>query len=387
MTRGRRALRVEMILPTLTTAGMEVMASRLTRGLAARGHDVGITCIESGGPIADALRGEGYRISLVPTPGLSTNLRAPALERCLRQRAPDVVHVHSGAWAKGAHAAKRASVPRVIHTEHGLLDHEPWYSALLKWWAARHTNAIASVSEPLHRYLTESVKLDPGKVTTILNGVDTERFAPTPRTGVVRNLAAVSHDALIVGHVAGLKPVKDQLLLIDAFARVHAAVPQAQLVIAGDGALRPLLEARARDLGVSGVVHLIGEVGDTAPVYCDFDLFVLSSKAEGTSMSILESMASGVAVVATAVGGTPDLLADGRCGVLVPPGDRDALAGALIRLLRDERARHELGVAGRARVVERYSEEAMIDAYEALYRSRVPGESNVTTTAVSECVG
>jgi glycosyltransferase involved in cell wall biosynthesis len=275
----------------------------------------------------------------------------------------------------------------VIHTEHGLLDHEPWYGILLKWWAARHTSSIAPVSEALRRYLTENVRLDPRKVTTIANGVDTERFAPSPGTGVVRNLAAVPHDALVVGHVAGLKPVKGQLLLIDAFASVHAALPQAHLVIVGEGALRPLLETRIRALNVSDVVHLIGEVSDTAPVYRDFDLFVLSSKAEGTSMSILESMASGVAVVATAVGGTPDLLADGRCGVLVPSGDRDALAGALIRLLGDQRTRRELGVAGRARVVERYSEEAMIDAYEALYTNRAPGKSSAPTAAVSQCVG
>jgi glycosyltransferase involved in cell wall biosynthesis len=387
VTRRPPRLRVEMILPTLATAGMEVMASRLTRGLASRGHDVGITCIESGGPLADELRGEGYRISLVAAPGLSTNFRARALETWLAKRAPDVVHVHSGAWSKGACAAKRAGVPRVIHTEHGLLDREPWYSGALKRWAARHTDSIAAVSDALRHYLTDDVRIDPRKVATVANGVLTERFAPLPRSGALRDLVGMPGDAPIIGHVAGLKPVKDQRLLIDAFALVNAALPETRLVIVGEGPLRSMLEEQAGALGLAHVVHLIGEVTDPAPLYREFDLFVLCSKAEGTSMSILESMASGVPVVATAVGGTPDVLAGGACGVLVPPGDREALANGITRLLRDPRSRREFGVAGRRRVEERYSEEAMIDAYEALYTTRGLAMPNGTATVERECVG
>ena len=380
------AMRVEMVLPTLLCAGMEMMTSRLTRALAKRGHDVGITCLESGGALADELRAEGYRISIVPTPGLRTNLRAPALETWFGERQPGVVHVHSGAWLKAAHAARRAKVPRVVHTEHGLLDHEPWYSALQKRLAARHTDWIAAVSEPLRDYLIETVKVNPRKVTAIPNGIDTSRFTPGPRTGAVRSALRLPDDCLVIGTVAGLKPVKDHLLLLDAFTLVRAELPQTHLVIVGEGPLRGALEERTRALELADAVHLMGAVTDPTPIYRDLDLFVSSSKAEGTSMSILEAMASGAAVVATSVGGTPDALAHGACGLLVPPADSAALASAMVSLLRDPLERNRFGAAARARAVERYSEDAMVRTYEALYSSSSITLSR-TTSAVAQCAG
>jgi sugar transferase (PEP-CTERM/EpsH1 system associated) len=358
-----------MVLPAMEAAGMEAMTARLTRALAARGHQVGVTCIESGGVLADQLRADGFRVAVVPARGLRSMLRAPLLEAWLRTVAPDAVHVHSGAWLKGARAARRAGVTRVVHTVHGLTgdDGEPWHVTFLHRLAARYTDWVAPVSTPLRDYLARRVRIDAAKMRVIPNGVNTDHFRPGPPTGALRERLRIASEGLIVGTVARLDPVKNHALLIDAFARVRALVPEAALVIIGDGPLRSSLEARARSLGLERNIHFVGASNDVAALYRELDLFVLSSNAEGTSMSILEAMASGVCVLATAVGGTPDLLADGASGMLVPPRDPAALAGALTEVLRDDARRRRLADAGRARARERYSELSMIEAYEAVY--------------------
>jgi glycosyltransferase involved in cell wall biosynthesis len=228
--------------------------------------------------------------------------------------------------------------------------------------------------------------MDIAKVRVIPNGVNTDHFRPGPPTGALRVRLGIAGDRLVVGIVARLDPVKNHALLIDAFARVRALVPEAALVIIGDGPLRGSLESRARRLGIGEDVHFFGVSNDVAALYRDLDVFVLSSNAEGTSMSILEAMASGVCVVATAVGGTSDLLADGKTGMLVPPADPAALASALTAVLRDRVLRRRLADMGRARAETLYSEPVMIEAYEALYRGREsPSSERETPTASARC--
>jgi glycosyltransferase involved in cell wall biosynthesis len=383
-----RPLKIEMMLPAMQAAGMEVMTARLTRGLAIRGHRVGVTCIESGGVLADQLRAEGVRVAVVPALGLRSLVRAPRLETWLRSVAPDVVHVHSGAWLKGARAARHARVPRVVHTMHGLIgdDGEPWFMPVLHRWAAQHTDWVATVSVPLRDYLVRRMNMDLAKVRVIPNSVNTDDFYPGPPTGALRETLRIASDRLVVGTVARLDPVKNHALLLDAFARVRTAVPEAELAIIGDGPLRGDLESLARSPELNGHVHFFGAATDVAALYRELDLFVLSSNAEGTSMSTLEAMASRVCIVATSVGGTPDLLANGASGMLVPPGDPAALAAALTEALLDATKRRRLAAAGRARVEEYYSERSMIDAYEALYRSQTRSSARrETLTATGKC--
>jgi glycosyltransferase involved in cell wall biosynthesis len=383
-----RPLTIEMVLPAMEAAGMEAMTARLTRALAARGHHVGVTCIVEGGVLADQLRADGFRVAVVPALGLRSIVRAPLLESWLRSVAPDVVHVHSGAWLKAARAARRAGVPRVVHTSHGLIgdDEEPWYMPFLHRWAARYTDWVVPVSAPLRDYLARRVNIAAARMRVIPNSVNTEHFRPGPPTGALRRKLGIASDCFVVGIVARLDPVKNHALLIDAFAAVRAEVPRVTLVIVGEGPLRGSLESRARSLGVASDVHFFGVSNDVASIYRDLDVFVLPSNAEGTSMSILEAMASGVCVVATAVGGTSDLLANGATGMLIPAGNPTALANALIVVLRDHGLRRHLADAGRARAEEQYSEPAMLDAYEALYRGLArPSAHDETLAASAQC--
>lgn len=359
-TPSRAPLAVEMVLPTLAAAGMETLVVQLAEGLARRGHTVGVTCIIAEGPLAAPLRDAGHRVSLVPAPGLRTNLWPGALAAHLRRLRPDVVHLHDSTWLKGARGARMAGVPRVVGTLHGLETPEPLVNAVFRHLAVRLLDAVVPVSETLAERLRRQYRVPAPRIVSINNGVDTARFHPADR-------ATRDASAPVIGTVARLEPIKNQALLLDAFARVREALPAARLVLVGDGSLRAELETRARTLGVAGAVTFAGLHADTAPVYRGFDAFVLCSNLEGTSISVLEAMASGTPVVATAVGGTPALLDGGGVGVLVPPRDPAALATALVALLGDGARGAALAAAARARVESAFSTEAMVDGYEALY--------------------
>lgn len=379
-----------MVLPSLIAAGMETVTARLTMRLARAGHEVGVTCLMEEGPLAAELRAAGHRVAVVGAPGIRTNFQPTALASWLRDERPDIVHVHSGAWAKGARAARLAGVARIIFTEHGLNDVEPWYSTALKHWGATQTDHVVAVSEPLHRYLVERVRVPESKVSVIPNGVDTERFRPATLTGAAPSLRARLGlgSAPVIGHVARLAPVKNQPLLVDAFAMVRHRVPAARLVIVGDGSERAAIEAKVAEHALGEAVHLVGEARDIPAILREFDLFALPSKAEGTSMSVLEAMATGVPVVASAVGGTPDLLDHGQCGVLVPPNDTAALAAAFGDLLETPERRRALARAARARVEERYSEETVARRYERLYRGEVaPAPTTEPNARTTVCAG
>jgi glycosyltransferase involved in cell wall biosynthesis len=360
-------MKIEMVANSLPTAGLETVIAYLLRGLSRRGHDVGVTCIEGVGDLGDRLRAEGHRVSVVPAPGLRTNVRAPELVRWLRQRAPDVVHVHSGAWLKGVTAAQQAGVPRRVYTLHGIYPVEPWYLPWMSRLAASRTDTAVAVTETLRTYLLERIRMPASRVRVIGNGVDVQRFAPVERDHVLAGGLGIPEGAFVVGTVARLHAVKNHALLLEAFARFQRDRPNSVLLLVGEGELRSQLAARAAELGIAGRVLMPGTMPDTAPVYRLFDVFVLSSVIEGTSMSALEAMASGVPVVATAVGGNPLLLNDGEAGMLVPTEQVEPMANALLELAADADRRTGLIRRARKRVVDRYSDDAMFDAYETVY--------------------
>lgn len=377
----RAPLKVEMLLPTLAAAGMETLVVGLAHGLARRGHTVGVTCIIDEGTLAEPLREAGHRVSLVPAPGLRTNVWPAALAAHLKRVRPDVVHLHDGTWLKGGRAARMAGVPRVVGTLHGLEVPEPRVNGVLRRVSLRLIDTVVPVSRSLATVLAEQYRLPASRVALINNGVDVERFRPVrPGAPAAERVSWRAGDTLVVGTVARLQPIKNQALLLDAFARVRAQLPGVRLVLVGDGPLRGALQAQAQALGIAPEVTFAGLRADTAPAYHGFDVFVLCSNLEGTSVSVIEAMASGTPVVATAVGGTPALLGNGEYGVLVPPRDPDALAAALVALLRDPARRDALARRARARACEEYSTAAMVEGYERLYYGAPVGSRTPVAT-------
>jgi glycosyltransferase involved in cell wall biosynthesis len=365
--RPRAPLRIEMLLPSMARAGMEMVSAALARGLSARGHEVGFTCTEEVGELGEQLVDEGFRVSVVPAPGLRPNVLPRELAPWLHRIAPDVVHVHGGLWLKGAQAGRRAGVPRVMLTLHGIAPVEAWYLPLYYRLAIARADVVTAVTPALERHLLRVAGVPRNKLRLIVNGIPTERFATAPRSPALREALGIPVDAPVVGNVARLHPVKNHELLLEAFARVRAHFPAAHLLLVGDGPRRAVIEERAGRLGMASYVHVTGVVPDSAPYLREMDVFALSSHIEGLSISLLEAMASGVPVVATSVGGTPMLLQDGACGRLTRPGDAEDLAAAVADALAGGPSVAATAASARALVHEHYSIERMVDAYEEAY--------------------
>ncbi|MBN8727800.1 MAG: glycosyltransferase [Xanthomonadales bacterium] len=209
----------------------------------------------------------------------------------------------------------------------------------------------------------------------IPNGVDIDRFRPASASErqALRADAGFPDDALLIACVANLTPVKHHADLLEAFALVRRKCPAAHLLLAGSGPLEADLRARAGTLGIGAAVHFLGSTEEVERTLRMADLAVLASATEGLSNALLEAQASGLAVVATRVGGNPDLVVEGQTGCLVPPRDPPALAAALLRLAGDPALRATFGAAARRRAVERHAPAAMVAAYDALYRELVDG--------------
>lgn len=363
-------MRIEMVLPALPRAGMEVMSANLARGLRERGHEVGFTSLLAGGDLADELADSGFRVSVVSAPGIRSHLYPVNLRRWLATLRLDVVHVHSGAWMKGAQAARLAGIPRIVCTVHGMEDKDPWHHRQLDRLAGRRTDVVAAVSRPLRCSLMERTGLGPDRVVFIPNGVPVPT-APPRRDPDLRQRLGIPAGGHVVGSVARLTRVKNHALMLDAFARVHSQLGDAFLLLVGDGPCRPAVEEQARRLGLDDRVRITGEVRDASPFYAQMDVFCLSSLHEGTSLSLLEAMAHGIPGVATAVGGNAEVLDHGRAGVLAARGDADALASGIVHMLTSREERAVVVEAAADHLSAHYSLEAMVSRYEDVYAGRL----------------
>jgi sugar transferase (PEP-CTERM/EpsH1 system associated) len=297
------------------------------------------------------------------------------LVRWLRRARPEIVHSRNWGTIDAVLAARLARIPVVLHGEHGREISDPdgrnARRNRVRRLLAPIVTRFVTVSDDLRRWLVREVGVPARKVVTICNGVDTSRFSPGDRTAA-RAALGLAIDRTLVGTVGRLDPVKDQAGLVRAFAGVRARNRAAALVIVGDGPCRGELAGLITALGLSEQALLLGECHDVPRVLAALDLFVLPSIAEGISNTVLEAMATGLPVVATRVGGNPELVEDGVTGTLVPRQDPEALASAITRYLDDDGWRRAHGEAARRRAVERFSLDRMCAGYTRLYADLVP---------------
>jgi sugar transferase (PEP-CTERM/EpsH1 system associated) len=288
----------------------------------------------------------------------------------LRRLRPAIVHSRNWATFDAIPAAWTARVPVVIHGEHGRDISDPAGENRrrnrLRRALSPMVDRYVAVSDDLSHWLTEKVSIPTRKVITIPNGVDSTRFSGIGRSEARRRLGILP-DHVVVGTVGRLDPVKDQASLVKAFATLRPTRPAALLIIVGDGPCRMELTNLVSDLGLGDRVLLLGERQDIPELMATMDVFVLPSIAEGMSNTVLEAMATGLPVVATRIGGNPELIEDGLTGRLVPPLEMAELASAIDGYLDDAHLRALHGKASRHRAVERFDLAVMARAYENLY--------------------
>jgi glycosyltransferase involved in cell wall biosynthesis len=233
--------------------------------------------------------------------------------------------------------------------------------------ANRKASAIVCVSDHVRSTFEEAFPRSARIMRTIRNGVDTSRFAaPVDRRGC-RELFGLPRDAVVIGTVGRLVPVKNHALLIEAFSRISARFPEIRLAILGQGKSRDSLASLAAGEGLEGRISIHQTVSDVAKFYGALDIFALSSDSEGLPLTLLEAMASGLPVAATSVGGIPEAVEDGASGLLVPPGDAGNLAAALATLLENPDLASSMGQRGRIAAMERFDAGDCISGYEDCY--------------------
>ncbi|WP_437622434.1 glycosyltransferase family 4 protein [Sorangium sp. So ce1151] len=371
-----RPVKVAHVVLSLNVGGLERVVLRLLERTSRDRFAPVVCALQEPGALAEELARLGVPLVVLSRkPGLDPGLPV-RLAAWLRSEGIRLVHTHNpgphlyGALAAGlARAASFAGGggggPRVIHTKHGRNYPKQKRKVLVNRLAAALTDRVVAVSDDTRAVALEVERVDPARVVTILNGVDPEVFRPGDARAARARLG-VRDAGYHVGCVARLSPEKDHATLLTAFARLREVRPDAHLTVVGDGPERPALEQQAARLGLGGAVLFTGTRGDVAELLPAFDVFALASLTEGISLTLIEAASAGLPIVATRVGGNPEIVKEGETGLLVSPGSPEPLAAALEAIaVRDDRA--ELGMRGRARVIERFGIDRMVQAYEDLY--------------------
>ncbi|MDP2263630.1 MAG: TIGR03088 family PEP-CTERM/XrtA system glycosyltransferase [Hydrogenophaga sp.] len=317
-------------------------------------------------------------IELNKPPGHAVPLY-PRIYRLLRELKPDVVHTCNLAALEVVPLAWLARVPLRIHAEHGWDAHDPQgqnprYQRVRRLYKPFVTHYVA-VSKDIFDYLGRAIGVPPSRRSLIANGVDTECFSPRDVvTEAVDGCPFRPGQHWMAGTVGRLMTVKNQPLLARAFVTLLQRHPQARerarLVLVGEGPLRAETESILDAAGLRPLAWMPGARDDVPAILRMLDCFVLPSDAEGTSCTLQEAMSVGLPVVATAVGGTPELVADNATGSLVPRGDAPAMADALWRYFSDSPVARVHGQAARRHALATFSLQAMLPRYEQLFSPR-----------------
>jgi sugar transferase (PEP-CTERM/EpsH1 system associated) len=369
----RRPLRVLHVVTRLSVGGTEYVLSNVVKGLGRGLFDHRICSTRGFDPAFARLPLLEGRLHLAGKPGAGFQFMVPRLARIMRECRADIVHSRNWGAIEAIPAARVAGVPIAIHSEHGYeaetLAGLPGRQRLFRRLIYPLADAVFTVTEDLRTFHAREAWTPADRIRVIHNGVDVERFAPCPEAGrEIRRELGLSPEAFVAGTVGRMVAIKDQGILLKAVAELVREGIDAHAVLVGAGPemarLRSLVDASPE---LTNRVVLPG-VAERIPAFlAAFDVFVLPSLREGMSNTVLEAMASALPVVATRVGGNPDLVEDDVTGWLFPPGDVAGLAAMLRRLAADSGLVRRLGEAGRRRVLEHFTLERMCRDYRNLY--------------------
>jgi glycosyltransferase involved in cell wall biosynthesis len=351
-----RKIRITHVVLQLHTGGMEKLLVELARHADRRRFDLRFVCIGERGAVADEIEGCGWPLACLGyAPGLRPTI-AYRLAREFSAGQADVVHTHNNVpLIYGGPAALLAGVRGLIQTRHGQTSGTTRRHRAAFRLASMLADRVVCVSEDSLR-LSATEGVPARRLAVVRNGIDTFRFAYTG--------PAAGGPVVMVGRLVAAKGADH---LLRAAAAVVPTRPEFRLEIAGDGEARAGLEAMAAELGLSGHVQFHGTVRDIPGLLSRASAVVLPSLSEGISLTLLEAMARGLPVIATRVGGNPEVVVDGVTGRLVPPADPAGLATALLELGTVSDHTRALGRAGRARVERLFDVRRMVDEYESLY--------------------
>ncbi len=370
-----RPLRIVYLIDKMGAGGAQTHLRGLVAGLDAARFAPEVVCLIRGGVSADRLASQGFPPRILGLKRLygPTGIAALAsLAYRLRRQQPDVVHTYmSAANVFGSLAARAAGVCGLITTRRDTGFADGWLMRRALAFTSRWARRVVAVSDDAARVAAARDGLAEERLRVIPNGIDLERFTPRGRRVEIRRLLGVPETAPLLVSVTHLTRVKGIDLLVDATRRIRVRSPEARAVVAGRGAEQARIEQSVRSAGLEDSFRLLGSYEDVPGLLEAADLFVLPSRSEGQPNAVMEAMAMGLPVVATRVGGVPEVARDGDEALLVPPEDAEALAAACLSLLAEPARARRLGAAGRERAARQFSLTRMIRRYEELYQDVV----------------
>jgi len=364
-----------------TQGGSGVVATELAMALARRGHSVHLFSYAhpfrlprfQRNLILHEVEVSTYPLFKYPPYDLALAAR---LAEVVEEAGLQILHAHYAVpHATSAWLAKQLVAPRpvrVVTTLHGtditLVGTDPAYFRVVRF-SILQSDRVTAVSQSLRRQTQEEFGIG-RDIVVVPNFVDTKRFRDLPESSERRVFAPNGEP--ILAHASNFRPLKRVGDVLRIFARVRTEMP-AKLLLIGQGPDRIFAQRLAKDLGVEADVHFLGEQEFPERLYACADLFLLPSEQESFGLSALEAMSCGVPVIATRVGGLPELIEDGKTGFLFPVGDVEGMAQAALRLLRDPELRHAMARDARRIACEKYDQERVVDLYDELYRELIAG--------------
>jgi L-malate glycosyltransferase len=359
-------MKIAHVIDSMDIGGAEAVVAALCRLQAAAGHQVSVHCLFKGGSIADELASDGIPI-YVHGPAAAGTLMW-GIHRTFRRTRPNVVHCHNKAsTVHAAPAGRMAGVRAVFSTRHGMAAPPYRLRKDFKYWvcAALFCNNVVAVCETARQNMLQNAGAFARRVITIRNGA-----YPAQSSG---DRVVARGKGLQIVTVGRLAPAKNYQALLRSVAAALSQVPDLQLWVVGDGREASSLKALVAELGIGRAVQFVGEQRTVADWLTRADVFVLSSVSEGLPISILEAMAAGLPAIVTNVGGMPEVLGLSGAGTVVPAGNVDQLAQAIVDFA-SQHDLHELRQKARSCYLQHFLPERMAEQYLNLYQSCLAGE-------------
>jgi L-malate glycosyltransferase len=366
ITNGK--INVMHVVLSLETGGLERIVADSVLAIDKDKFNVEVCCLDRLGSFAELLIEQGNRVMLLQRNQFRYDYLFPLkLRKHLIEKNVHILHIHSGTFFLATQAGILARTPVMIYTDHGRPLVESRIDVLMDRFSGHFVDQIVAVSNKLKEYLIKQIKLPENKLMTLINGINTESYCFREKSQTLLQEFRISPNHKVIGTVGRLAEVKDYTSLIEAFDIVHNKLPDTALILVGDGPMRTNLEQKIVELNLKGFIKLAGNRTDIPNLLNLFDLFVLSSLSEGTSVALLEAMASRVAPIVTNVGGNPSIVDNNINGILVKPNNVDELADNLISLLQDDERRKKYGENAAQKVRVKFSLAKMVNEYERLY--------------------
>jgi glycosyltransferase involved in cell wall biosynthesis len=363
--------RVMLFTDSFSRGGTERQFVRFVSGIDKNQFDILIACLQRSGPLLSEVESLGVTIVEFPIDSLhnwKTARLFVQLVRFLRREQIQIVHTfdfYTSIFA--VPAARLAGVPVVLASRRELLNlRTPWQQRAIRFICGLATGVVVN-SRAVHH---EMAKLGPAsrrKINILPNCIDLDQFEPKLSAGEIRRELGLSPNSILIGALGNLRPEKDLETFLQAARGILDVIPSAEFLVIGDGTAGSQLKSLANDLHLSESVHFLGERQDIPDLLAALDLLVMSSYSESFPNAILEAMTMGKPVVATNVGGIPELVEEGQTGFLVPPRDPKAIADRVLSLCRDSAHRLQMGQAARAQVEANFTVQAITARLEGIY--------------------